>query len=370
MKTNLSHSILTVLAVLALTMTACTERQEVTDRVTLPLTISLPVDNSYRPAQQSAHRRVMGDPGAAEELLLPQHLYYFVLRWDGATWKIWQAVDAEPQEGEWFKTHYAGSLQSTGDSIYQYTKEITMLLKNEGAFIGRVYAIASAQPLKFNADVDFDDLDFAHMDLDDVLDLTFKTSTTTMQQNLQNIYSSPYNYNINGEYYGAFSNKDEKLKVPHVHLMLYHVASKVDIKWSVAEDKRINHVNPEEGVRLTYLEARRLYNSNAYCFKPMRNTKATLPATGYDIPDIVTASDEGLWWEGRTYFYTIPYIVEGSEDYFPLQLLMRTNGSDGSGYQLTLNQPIDTADVFVPWIRGNFNFTRPLDNTSETKTID
>jgi hypothetical protein len=51
-------------------------------------------------------------------------------------------------------------------------------------------------------------------------------------------------------------------------------------------------------------------------------------------------------------------------------MLMRTNGSMGSGYQLTLNQPIDTAEVFVPWLRGNFNLTKPLDNTSETKTIE
>ncbi|MBQ7530565.1 MAG: hypothetical protein IJT12_02520 [Paludibacteraceae bacterium] len=370
MKRNLSYSILTVMAAVVLTMTACTERQEVTDRVALPLTISLPVDDNYRPNQQAQRRRVMGDPGTTEEFLLPQHLYYFVMRQVGATWKVWQAVDAEPQAEEWLKKRYSGSLQTAGDSVYQYTKMINLLLKNEGTFVGRVYAIASAQPLTFNADKDFDELNFAGMDLDDVLDLTFNTSSTTIQQNLQNIYSSPYNYNVSGDYYGAFSNKDERLRVPHVHLMLYHVASKVDIKWNVQEDKRINRETPSEGVRLTYMEARRLYNAGAYCFRPMRNTKASLPSSGYDIPDIVTESDEGLWWEGRSYFYTIPYIVESDEDYFPLQLLMRTNGSAGSGYQLTLKQPIDTADVFVPWIRGNFNLTKPLDNTTAVKTAD
>jgi hypothetical protein len=102
----------------------------------------------------------------------------------------------------------------------------------------------------------------------------------------------------------------------------------------------------------------------------MRNTLPALPTSGgYDRPDIVTSSDEGLWWEGRSYFYTIPYTVVGNEDYFPLQLLMRTNGSSGTGYELTLNQPIDTTDVFVPWIRGTFTLTKPLEDKSETKTI-
>ena len=355
---------------MVIAMTACTEHQQVADRVTLPLTVSLPLDDNYRAQQAPAHRRVLGDPGTTEEFLLPQHLYYFLLRYNAGldTWKVWQAVDAEPQAEEWAKKRYSGSLKTAGDTIYQYTKEITLLLKGEGAFIGRVYAIASAEPLTFNGDKAFDELDFEHMDLDDVLGLTFNASSTTIQRSLQNIYSSPYNYNVNGDYYGAFSNKGELLKVPYVHLMLYHVASKVDIKWNVQEDKRINRENPSAGVRLTYMEARRLYNGNAYCFKPMRNTKASLPVSGYDIPNIVTESDEGLWWEGRAYFYTIPYIVESNEDYFPLQLLMRTNGTSGAGYRLTLNQPIDTADVFVPWIRGDFNFSKPLEDTETVKT--
>ena len=375
LKKTLSYSvILFVLAVMAYVMTACSDREELPDRISLPLTISLPVDDNYNPsAQAPSRRRVMGDPGKAEEFLLPRHLYYFVMRYNTGSgkWSIWQATDAEPQVEEWTKTRYAGGLQTPGDSIYQYTKTINLLLKNEGAFIGRVYAIASAQPLTFNTNKAFDELDFAHMDLDDVLEMTFSTSSTTIQQSLQNIYTSPYNYNVAGDYYGAFSNKDEKLKVPHVHLMLYHVAAKVDIKWNVQEDKRINKETPSAGVRLTYMEARRLYNANAYCFKPMRNTKATLPSSGgYDIPNIVTESDEGLWWEGRAYFYTIPYTVEGDEDYFPLQMLMRTNGSSGTGYQLTLKQAIDTADIFVPWIRGNFNFSKPLENTTAVKRTD
>ena len=269
------------------------------------------------------------------------------------------AEHIEPQADEWQKKRYSGQLQAMGDSIYQYTETFILPVDRRG-LEGRVYAIASAVPLTFNRSIN------TVSDLDDVLNLTFDASSTTVQENLQHIYSSPHNYTIDEMYYGSFTNTDRR----NVNLMLYHIAAKVDIKWSVAEDKRIDPVYPSNGVRLTYMEARRLFNGNAFCFKPLRNTMTSLPSSGgYNIPDIVTAADEGLWWEGRTYFYTIPYTVKGAKDYFPLQLLMRTNGSAGTGYQLTLNQPIDTAAVFVPWIRGNFNFTKPLENKSETRTI-
>ena len=302
---------------------------------------------------------MIGDPGTTEVFLLPEHLYFFVLVNMDSGWKVMHAEHIEPQADEWIKRRYAGQLQTNGDSIFQYTENLILPVDRKGTE-GRVYAVASAVPLTFNRSLN------AISNLDQVLNLTFDASSATVQQNLQHIYTSPYNYTADGEYYGWFSNTDKL----NVHLMLYHIAAKVDIKWSVVDSMRIRS-NPSEAVRLTYMEARRLYNGNAYCFKPLRNTMASLPSSGgYDLPNIVTPTDEGLWWEGRTYFYTLPYTVEDAKDYFPLQLLMRTNGSTGTGYQLTLNQPIDTAAVFVPWIRGNFNFTKPLENKSETKTIE
>ena len=155
-----------------------------------------------------------------------------------------------------------------------------------------------------------------------------------------------------------------------IDMLLYHVAAKVDIKWNVAEDKRIDKVTPANGVRLTYMEARRLFNGDAYCF--MRNELADpVGDEGYAIEDIVTPTDEGLWWEGREYFYTIPYTVEGDEDYFPLQMKMGTNGTKGTAqYEPTLKLEIDTSSVFVPWLRANFNISAPLPIDSPTKTVN
>ena len=152
---------------------------------------------------------------------------------------------------------------------------------------------------------------------------------------------------------------------------MYHIAAKVDLKWNVAEEKRINAADPSQAVRLTYMEVRRLFNGDAYCFKPLRNTVSTLPTDGYAIQDIITAGDEGLWWEGRTYFYTIPYTVSGRPDYFPLQMLLCTNdAAKADGYKLTLYQPFDTTDVFVPWLRGNFMFNNPLPNEDAERTAN
>ena len=349
-----------LLLFVALGIASCERESVAVKQVCIPVSICLPTDVDISPAGMP--RRVPGDPGKAEKFLLPEYIYIFVVWYDKTEeqWKVWEKLTKTPTEEEWVKQSYVGLLNTIGDSIYRYTEELVFPLVGQD-FKGRVYAIASSHELSFNRSIT------NGSSLEDLLTLTFDASSTTIQQNLQNIYSSPANYNVSGSYYGSFSTRQ---RVPVVNLMLYHVAAKVDLMWSVAEEKRINKADPSEAVRLTYMEARRLYNGNALCFRPMKNVVASLPVSGYDIPNIVTPADEGLWWEGRTYFYTIPYIVSGAPSYFPLQLLMRTNGSSGTGYQLTLDQPIDTSDVFVPWVRGTLNLTDPLTDTSDTKTIN
>ena len=300
----------------------------------------------------------MGDPGTAERFSLPDYLYIIVFKKDGGNWGTWQIIEETVSDEDWLLTTYGGDLYTQGNWVYQYTGQFNLLLSNQ-KFDGRVYAMASAVPLTFSQD--FNTID----DLDELLALTFDASDDDVQKNIQNIYSTPYNYEVSGHYYCSFNTSEQR--VPHVSLMLYHVAAKVDITWNVEEDKRINREHPEEAVRLTYMEAQHLFAGDAYCFKPLRNEVTEKVSGGYSIANIVTPSDEGLWWEGRSYFYTIPYVVTGDENYFPLQLLMRTNDLEGTGYQLTLKQPIDTSGVFVPWLRGNIRLTQPLSNTTDTK---
>ena len=350
-----------VLLLLALVMAGC-KVNEPEQKLCLPLSICLPANEVQSARHAPAARRAIGDPGETESFLFPRHLYIIVMKQDEDTkaWTVWDTINCTLTDADWKPTRYVGLLPTDGDSIYQYTEQINLLLSSSDHFKGRVYAIASSEKLSFNKTLN------TITDLNDLLSLTFNTSTPAIQSSLQHIYSSPYNLTQDGDYYGSFNSIYQR--VPHVNLLLYHVAAKVDIKWSVDEEKRINKTDPSQAIRLTYMKAKNLFNGYAYCFKPMENTQPGKLASGYSR-EIITAESEGLWWEGRYYFYTIPYTVTGNPGYFPLQMEMSTNGSSAK-YRPTLNMQMNTSSPFVPWMRAMFNISNKLTDTEETKTID
>lgn len=337
--------------------------------VSMPISVCLSADDVMSARNAAPIRRAIGDPGTTERFLFPHYLYIIIMRQDPGepTWTLWQAVKRTLTDEDWTPGRYEeGPLSYIGDSIYRYDDQINLLLTNgtligRQEFVGRVFAVASAVPL-------FDQELNSIANMDQALGLTFSTSAETIQNNLQHIYSTPYNYEVGGKYYGEFSSVNEK--VPQLNLLLYHVAAKVDINWSVAESLRINKDNPSEAIRLTYMQARNLFNGNAYCFKPMENTLDEMWTSGYSR-EIITAGNEGLWWEGRYYFYTIPYTIEQTgERYFPLQMVLKTNGSTSAGYRPTLKMKVDTSSPFVPWMRANFRITAPLTDKTETMIIN
>ena len=336
-------------------MTGCTSEPE--DQVSFPISICLPMDETHVPMN-----RVPGDPGTREDFLLPNHVYIFVMKYDTEAKKyvVWQKIEKTLTEDDWEKKHYTGYLQTVGDSIYQYTEEIRLIL-NKQQFLGRVYAIASAEELTFTPKTDLSTI----TNEDELLAQKFSLATSTMQSNVQHIYSTPYNYLIDDTYYGSFNSIAHK--VPRVNLLLYHVAAKVDINWTVPTDKRIDRETPDNGIRLTYMKAVNLFNGWAYCFKPMANVVDTLPTTGYSR-QIVSPGDVGLWWEGRDYFYTIPYTTPTYSGYFPLQMVLKTNGREGTGYRPTLYMQMD-ASPFVPWLRADFTINNPLENGTTGEII-
>lgn len=352
-----------VVTAVVLMMTACQQNEPV-QSVSFPLSICLPVEESLTATQ--APLRKPGDPGSTERFLLPSHIYIFIVRQTGVdSWSVWGIIERSPSSGDWEKQYYSGPLMGDQDSIYRYKENIIMPLPSEGDFYGRIYAIASAEALSFDATIKND----GTSSLENLLNLRFSTtSSLTMPRNLQHIYSTPYNYEVNSAYYGSFTSVGKK--VPNVYLMLYHVAAKVDITWSVAQNMRINRENPSAAVRLTGMKACNLFNGNAYCFRPMENSSGATPlapaaGTG-DTIAIVGAADEGLWWEGRSYFYTIPYTTTGKEGYYPLQMEMETNNS-GNKYRPTIYLQVNTSSPFVPWLRATFNLNAPLNAGIDTK---
>ena len=316
-------------------------------QVGFPISICLPAEEIHTPMN-----RLPGDPGTTEQFLLPNYIYIFITRYDESAkeWLIQQKIKDTLTYEDWEKTHYVGLLPTMGDSIYRYTKELNLLSDPGIKFHGHVYIIASPAELTFNKDI-------ATISTEAEL-LNEKFSTVgDMQAALPHIYSTPYNLEVDDQYYGFFSFKNQK--VPHLNLLLYHVAAKVDIKWNVPEDKRIDREIPDNGIRLTYMKAVNLFNDPAYCFRPMENTVTSMPTDGHSI--LINNNNEGLWWEGRDYFYTIPFTVSGKPDYFPLQMKLCTNGTDPEhAYKATLNLHIDHTSPFVPWLRADFNINSKL----------
>ena len=353
----------------ALLWTGCEGRDDIDPKQGNPfiLSVYLPVEETYAPAG-GGPLRVMGDPGTTERFELPRYVYIIIMKKAAGDpdWSLWQALSLTPGEGDWTKKRYGGVLPTVGDSIYEYNHEIDLLLSSE-KFDGRVYAIASAVELSFNRTLNLSGL----TSLSDVETLTFNSGASGIQENLQHIYSTPYNYKPNGvDYYGSF---DKAQKVPHVSLLLYHVAAKVDINWFVAENKRIDRETPANAVRLTSMKACNLFNGDAYCFKPMENKQATKlnPSAGTgDTITMVTPSDMGLWWEGRSYFYTIPYTLSSgaNQSHYPLQMQMETNES-GAIYKPTVYLEVNTSSPFVPWLRATFNINNPLAAGTAEKTV-
>ncbi len=223
-------------------------------KVTFPISFCLPASEVYGAGAPSL--RAFGDPGTTEQFALPQYLYIFIVKYvgsgektDPANWKVWQVLDKTPSAGEWEKKRYTGAYANVGDSIFQYTEEIILLL-NGGSFDGRVYAVASAVPLTLPT------LTEGTSTLADVLGMQFRFDgsaeyDTNVRNNLQNIYSTPYNYTGNGaNYYGSFFATQN---VPHLDLLLYHVAAKVDLMWNVKENLRST-------VKVSYIAAEHLYD--------------------------------------------------------------------------------------------------------------
>ena len=343
----------------ALLWTGCEGHSDIDSKQGNPfsLTICLPVEESFAPAG-GGPLRVMGDPGTTERFELPSYVYISIMKKAAGDpdWSLWEARRLTPSEGDWTKKRYVGLLQTTGDSIYEYNHEIDLTLPSNRVD-GRVYAIASAVELSFNCALTAGELNT----LDKVETLTFNSGASGIQENLQHIYSTPYNYMPDGvRYYGSF---EKEQKVPHVSLLLYHVAAKVDINWFVDEEKR----SKTNMLRLTKMDACNLFNGNAFCFKPMENSLPALPTTT-DSVHIVTRTDEGLWWEGRSYFYTIPYTTTGKTGYYPLQMQMETNES-GAIYKPTVYLGVNTSSPFVPWLRATFNINNPLAAGTAEKTV-
>jgi len=295
---------------------------------TTPTTITMPVQLAI-PVSNGSLTRTPGDPGTTEQFVLPKYLYIYLINTpiNGSETKPRTPEGMDPQNGytlkadKWTKTT---TQDNNNDSIYIYTDQIRIIIP-ENRSTGVVYAAMSTVPITVTYTGN------------DVADATFTLGTEAKDNEseaLKNLYSSPYNLMKDKQYYGTVS--DYNSNSPYINMVLYHVASKLDVQWNV-------DASVQDKVKLSKIALTGL-SGGGKLFKPLENTA---PSSPYDE---TFTPNEGSQWYGRKATYVIPVKTDG-EYKFPMSLTNSVSGKEITTNKATA-KPSTTSDVFVPWIYG------------------
>ena len=279
MITDLKNILLTIMMVWAAAfVTSCSDDDSLASRgletVEMPISISIPAEGFVNPTDVGigdegatpalVATRALGDPGTYEQFHLPQYIYLFLCNksTNGTESVIYQKIEIPSDEitSAWEKTVWGN------DSIYKYKGNVSINLPLN-RLKGKIYAAASYIPLhtnnasssmvedkssnhlSFNCErpSKFGDSNYPREYINEsktYTDATYGTedavkniifSNITLRNNMQDVYSTPYNKtDANGDYYGTIT--DYASNVPNINIVLYHVATKVDVQWSIDED--------------------------------------------------------------------------------------------------------------------------------------
>lgn len=322
--------ICTVATLTILLATSCADDDAPRATVQMPVSLVLP-------AEAIETRALPGDPGTWEKFNQPKHLYLFVVlqgNLDGAANAVGIFQEYQPLNGSWVKTAV------NGESVYKYAGNIQVNIPEGDRTQGAVYAATSFTALTLN-NTPTEGTSYGSWDdaINAIKDITFTLDDADLD-NLQDIYSSPYNLTAtiegNKQYYGTV--QDVASAQPNVdNLMLFHVAAKVDLIWNVAD-------KVQSDIRLTGITVNGL-SRKGYLFRPNENTTPT-ETDEYSIP-----IHTGNQWDGRAYFYAIPY---SNGTYYPLTLDLKADGKPEKT-EVALNIPYTTSteNPYTHWMRGD-----------------
>lgn len=323
------------------TLTACSSTDPSVEDghvVRMPIVLAIPANNAELTTGSTGAKttRAEGDPGTYEQFKLPTHLYIYLLNTsiDGSETKVHTPEGMDPSNGYTLKTDKWEKRTTTDnnkDSIYIYTDQIRIIIP-EDRKTGVVYAAMSTVPIA----VTYTD--------PDVADATFTLGTEAngnKSEALKNLYSSPYNLTKNNQYYGTVS--DYSSNSPNINMVLYHVASKLDVQWNV-------DASVQSSVKLSKIMLTGL-SGGGKLFKPLENTAPA--STKYDETFTL---DEGSQWYGRKATYVIPVKQSDGTYQFPMTL---TNSESSIVKNATATAtPSTTNTFFVPWIYGTVKVTK------------
>lgn len=322
------------------TLTACSSTDPSVEDghvVRMPIVLAIPANNAELTTGSTGAKttRAEGDPGTYEQFQLPKYLYIYLINTsiDGKETKVHTPEGMNPSTGysldkdKWTKTT---TTDNNKDSIYTYIDQIRIIIP-ENRSKGVVYAAMSTVPIAVTYSGN------------DVADATFTLSDAADNKSeaLKNLYSSPYNLTKNDQYYGTVS--DYKSNSPNINMVLYHVASKLDVQWNV-------DASVQDKVKLSQIKLTGL-SGGGKLFRPLENTASSSP-----YGETFTI-DPGSQWYGRQATYVIPVKTKG-EYQFPMTLTNSMSSEENKDRSITATAtPSASNAVFVPWIYGTVKVT-------------
>lgn len=406
MTTDLKNIFFTIAIVLAAAfVTSCSDDDSLASRgletVEMPISISIPAEGfvnptdvgigNEEPASTFAVTRALGDPGEAETFALPKFLYIYLVSTSSSnsTQVIFKKQEVKPED--WKLSTSGGNtndhfLRKDGLYVYQGHLSINLPLNRKE---GRVYVVASNLDLddsgtdkKYNLVTNVSSWS-SYTDVEN--NVTF-TNQADLRNNMQNLYSSPYNLKNKDDkdkkYYGTI--KDYASNVPHIDMVLYHVATKIDLQWTIDEqfqgtkawkqEKKESNSNATmrsttdntsedyNKVFFSFIEARLLPKEQLPIFKPMnvKDYKSTFDAaflgeekdTGNkqtytdskgnekerkEYYQVLPEEEKSGMYYGRKVIYVMPKLVTPSsvdEDYYyDITLKILVNNYTTSKYE-------------------------------------
>lgn len=337
-----------------LSLTSCSTSDSPSDDgrlVRMPIVLAIPANDASLTAGTAGAKatRAEGDPGTYEKFELPKYLYLYLLNTsiDGTRTTLLEPEGMNGATGypldkdKWVKTT---TQDSNKDSIYTYTDEIRIIIP-EDRRKGVVYAAMSTVPITVSGVPERG----TSTDAATIEKATFalgSDATGKESEALKNLYSSPYNNIVNGTYYGTVS--DYKSNSPYINMVLYHVASKLDLQWNV-------DASVQDKVKLSKIELSGL-SSGGYLFKPLENTSASTSSSTSAYTETFTL-DAGSQWYGRQALYVIP-VNNGGSYQFPMTLTNSVSNPATTTTAPAKVTPSATNIVFVPWMVGTVKITK------------
>ena len=328
--------------VMGLFFSSCSSDTDTADggrMISMPIVLAIPANNADLTTGTTGAKatRAEGDPGTYEKFELPTHLYIYLINTsiDEKETKVHTPEGMDKDNGytlktdKWTKTT---TKDNNKDFIYTYTDQIRIIIP-ENRKTGVVYAAMSTVPIKVTYTGN------------DVAVATFTLGSDAAgneSEALKNLYSSPYNLMKDNHYYGTVS--DYNSNSPYINMVLYPVASKLDLQWNV-------DASVQDKVKLSQITLTGL-SGGGKLFKPLENTASS------STYDETFALDAGSQWYGRKATYVIPVKTDGKYQ-FPMTLTNSLSSEENKDKLTTATATPSSANtIYVPWIYGTVKVTK------------